>query len=433
MTLRYEGRLRFIDLFAGLGGFHVALRRLGHGCVFACELDETLRDVYERNFGLRPAGDIREVDLDRLPEHDVLCAGFPCQPFSKAGSQDGFEDEQWGDLLFGYALEIASRRHPRYMLLENVPNFQHHRRGQTWEQTYNRLRALGYGVDSELLSPHRFGIPQIRERLFIVASRTGLREFSWPEDVTPDGSFTLSTLLDHMPVEAKRLPSHVEQCLIAWQDFLGRFPGNAKLPSFPIWSMEFGADYPFEDETPHTLGPERLRAYRGAHGRPLRELPVGDIMEALPSYARAPDRRFPLWKVQFIRQNRAFYEEHRDLIDPWLPQIRRFPSSYQKLEWNCQGEEPDIWRCVIQFRASGVRVKRPTTAPSLVAMTDTQVPIIGWERRYMTPRECARLQSLGELHHLPEPPVRAFKALGNAVNAELATLVARALLPPVPG
>jgi DNA (cytosine-5)-methyltransferase 1 len=151
-------------------------------------------------------------------------------------------------------------------------------------------------------------------------------------------------------------------------------------------------------------------------------------MEGLPPYARGQERAFPLWKIKIIRQNRDLYKRHRKWINKWLPDILAFPPSLQKLEWNCKGARRNIWDYVIQFRASGVRIKRPTTAPSLIAMTTTQVPIIGWERRYMTPAECARLQSLHELQHLPEASRRAFKALGNAVNADLVQLVASALL-----
>ena len=111
-----------------------------------------------------------------------------------------------------------------------------------------------------------------------------------------------------------------------------------------------------------------------------------------------------------------------------MPRILKFPSSLQKLEWNVQGGEHDIWKYVLQFRASGVRIKRRTTAPSLIAMTDTQVPIIGWEKRYMTPRECARLQSMDSLKELPSSPTQAFQALGNAVNTTVVERVARALL-----
>jgi DNA (cytosine-5)-methyltransferase 1 len=172
--------------------------------------------------------------------------------------------------------------------------------------------------------------------------------------------------------------------------------------------MEFGATYPFEEETPHALGTRRLAKYRGSHGIPLRDYPPEVRMDGLPSYARAEQEKFPHWKVLFIQQNREFYQRHKKWIKPWIPRILDFPPSLQKLEWNCKGEKRNVWDYVIQFRASGVRIKRPTTAPSLIAMTTTQVPIIGWEQRYMTPLECSRLQSLHGLRHLPEVPTRAF-------------------------
>ena len=124
----------------------------------------------------------------------------------------------------------------------------------------------------------------------------------------------------------------------------------------------------------------------------------------------------------------VLYDKNRKWIDKWKESILCFPPSLQKLEWNCKGEDRNIWKYIIQFRASGVQIKRQTTAPSLVAMTTTQVPIIGWERRYMTPRECAKIQSLGSLVHLPAASSRAFKALGNAVNAEIIYKIGKNLL-----
>lgn len=417
--------MRFIDLFAGLGGFHVAMERLGHTCVFASEINEELRRVYKTNFGIEPAGDIRQVKQRDVPEHDVLCAGFPCQPFSKAGDQQGLDCPKWGD-LFDYVLKIIRHRKPRYFILENVPNLKRHGNGETWEKMEAALAAEGYDVGDHRLSPHQFGIPQIRERIYIVGSRAGLESFQWPEG-RKDHDLSIVSALEKSPAGARKITPTVIKCLDVWQDFVRRFPKETDLPTFPIWSMEFGATYPYEHTTPFALGERGLVKYRGCHGRSLAEIPNGERIAALPSYARTIEFQFPRWKVEFIRKSRALYQQHKAMIDEWMPQILEFPPSYQKLEWNCKGGERDIWKYVIQFRASGVRVKRPSTSPSLVAMTTTQVPIIAWERRYMTPKECAKLQSLNGLKALPAAPTNAFIALGNAVNADVVAMIAQSL------
>lgn len=423
---------RFIDLFAGLGGFHLALRKLGHTCVFACEIDETFRVLYEKNFGIRPAADIRDVDAAQIPPHDILCAGFPCQPFSKAGHQDGFRDPKLGD-LYKEMLRVIRYHHPRYLVLENVPNFRNHNEGKTWNRVEMLLRREGYDVKVERLSPHGFGIPQIRERIYIVGQKKSLNRFKWPEKVPSDTPISIHSVLDINPSEARPLPQQVRRCLAVWQEFLDLVPKGEKIPH-PLWSMEFGATYPYEDTTPSALSMKKLQSHHGSHGRLLYEARSRfELFEWLPSHARTPQRRFPRWKVGFIRRNREFYERHKSWIDQWKPKIMEFPSSFQKLEWNCQEKDPRkevrrLSKYVIQIRPSGVRVKRPTTAPSLVAMTATQVPIIAWERRYMTPTECKRLQSMEELRHLPEKPSKICEALGNAVNVKVARLVAEALV-----
>jgi DNA (cytosine-5)-methyltransferase 1 len=418
--------VRYIDLFAGLGGFHQALSKLGHICVFASEIDPMLADLYERNFKVRPAGDIRKAFLD-VPAHDILCAGFPCQPFSKAGEQKGFDCPQWGD-LFDYVIKILGRHKPRFLIIENVPNLMRHAEGETWTKIEARLRKAGYDIQSTLLSPHLFGVPQIRDRAIIVGARGGLGQFTWPKPTHTPDELTIRTILDVKPKEAKELPPHFVSYLDAWQMLLDQFPKDKELPSFPIWAMEFGATYPIAPITPRQYGLRNLRNFRGAFGTPLKGMSLSDIKANLPAYALDQTYSFPHWKVMFIEQNRTFYQEHKKIIDPWLPSIRGFAPSFQKLEWNWKGGPRDLRQTIIQFRASGIRAKRSSAAPSLVALTTSQVPVIPWENRYMTMRECARLQSMGDLKHLPPTKGGAYKALGNAVNVTVMTAVLQQLL-----
>lgn len=431
----------FIDLFAGLGGFHVALDDLEGKVVFAAEWEPTLNALYKTNYGIQPWTDINDLETDgdierEIPNHDLLTAGFPCQPFSKAGDQMGFADTLQGTLFFKVH-QILRVKRPRGFILENVPNILKHDRGRTQRTIIKMLEALDYSVRVEHFSPHDFGIPQVRDRAYFVGSLDGLDRFEWPTKHKDPTDITSVLRQDASPTRS--IPEQTLNAIDMWGDFLRRSPASVKMPSFPIWSMEFGATYPYEDETPPGVWDRRpvwgLRqmGVKGSFGQSL-ECSVDEQKGRIPSYAnRDSDYRFPRWKRTFIRQNREFYQDNHSWIDPWLDQWKpeRMHSSYQKMEWNVQGEERDIDNFVLQVRASGLRVKRPTTSPSLIAFTQTQVPILGsnltGKRRYMTPAECAELQSLGDIR-LPDSDLDAYKALGNAVNARVVKAIAERLL-----
>jgi DNA (cytosine-5)-methyltransferase 1 len=431
---------RFIDLFAGLGGFHVALRDLGGEGVFAAEWDSTLNKLYKTNYQLEAWSDVNdlstpEIISEKIPDHDVLTAGFPCQPFSKAGEQLGFEDTLQGKLFFK-VFEILQVKQPKRFILENVPNILRHRNGETRETIVSKLEEIGYTVAIHRFSPHEFGIPQVRERAYFVGSLDGLDTFQWPRKHKDPTDIT--SVLHQTPAVLRSIPTQTLSAIDMWDDFLQSSPASVKLPSFPIWAMEFKATYPYEEATPPALwdeqGPSALDEFLGSFGFPLQGLTEEQQFDTLPSHSRrSGDYEFPGWKQAFIRQNREFYVSNRTWIDPWLTKWKpwELPSSFQKFEWNAQGGVREIDRYVLQIRASGVRVKRTATAPSLIAMTHTQVPILGANiagtRRYMTPKECAELQSLGEIQ-LPDNDLAAYKALGNAVNARVVHAIAEPLL-----
>lgn len=176
--------MTFIDLFAGLGGFRLALESLGAKCVYSNEWDKPAQEVYKANFGETPEGDITKVDEKTIPDHDILCAGFPCQAFSISGKRRGFEDSR-GTLFFDVA-RIVKEKKPKIVFMENVRNFAAHDNGHTIEVVKNTMEELGYSFNYRVLSATDYGIPQKRERVYMVCFRNdlGVTDFEYPEPFT---------------------------------------------------------------------------------------------------------------------------------------------------------------------------------------------------------------------------------------------------------
>lgn len=170
----------FIDLFCGIGGFHLALASFGAKCVFASDIDSRARAIYKNNFRFEPEGDITKIKNKEIPPHDILCAGFPCQPFSISGNKKGFSDPH--GKLFYQIIRIARFHKPKILFLENVKNLKTHDNCETMAEIRKQLNRIGYDVYDEVLSASDFGVPQARERLYIVAIRRNLKikKFNFP-------------------------------------------------------------------------------------------------------------------------------------------------------------------------------------------------------------------------------------------------------------
>ena len=456
----------FIDLFAGLGGFHLALQQLGCKCVFASELKEDLRKLYQLNFPELDEeylkGDITMVDVNDIPSHDILCGGFPCQPFSQAGKRLGFQDEGRGDLFFKIC-EIIQHHRPRYIFLENVANLKGHDNGDTWRVIKRELEKLDYYVpEPEILSPHQFGIPQHRRRIYIVGLRKDLidskdpKPFEFPNE-KKEKNCDITTIIDSSDTDIQPLALKTLQQLKVWQKFLTELKKrNRAIPRFPIWAMEFDADYDYEDIAPFKQTKKQLKGHKGKLGWEINGPSKEDCLRQLPIYAQTDTAdKFPEWKIRYIRQNREFWAENSDWLCTWIEYIKDWDNSHQKLEWNCRGNnDGDLKHKIIQFRASGIRVKLPTFSPAL-NLVGTQVPILPWIElpkecipiysdeeldqygltqddirfgRYLSTKEAAALQGMGKLKFGHLSRTRIYEALGNAVNVDIVTIIAKKLL-----
>jgi len=411
--------MKFIDLFAGLGGFHTGFSNSGYECVFASEIDDSLRHLYKNNYGIEPHGDITKIAAIDIPEHDIICAGFPCQPFSLAGQKKGADCPSSGRLIDD-VIRIAKHHNPKFVLLENVPNILTIADGTFWDYIVNSFNTIGYKIEYRIISPVDVGIPQNRKRVFVVATRSDIQVNTniWP-NIHLKKPVSLSQFLDKNLEHKKVEPLKIGQIKV-WQKLLS----SCHLPSrrtFSIVAPEFGATYPLDFDS---LTLSQMRKYSGAYGQSLASCRSwSDIMSKMPSYTQK-NREVANWIKGSAKLSRQIYEKNKMFLDTWIPSLNTKNNSWQILEWRGELNHYDIFKHLVQFRASGIRVIKPHVAPSLIAMTPTQIPIIPSEGRYLSKHEAAKLQFLDELKYIPENTTKAFKALGNAVNARVVEVIA---------
>jgi DNA (cytosine-5)-methyltransferase 1 len=447
---------RFIDLFAGLGGFHFALEELGCECVFASEIKEDLQKLYHINFpDCNIQGDITKIDPAEIPAHEILCAGFPCQPFSQAGKRQGFEDEKERGNLFNNICNILRVHRPRYVILENVSNLKGHDNGNTWKTIYHRLSdpieegGLNYEVKNEILSPHQFGLPQHRRRIYIVCENRDfgcLEHFKFP--APNNRPCDITRMIREDDTDYIPLKDDTRNQLHVWQQFIDLCVAhNEPIPSFPIWVMEWGATYEYKKDAPAFQKVNQLNVCLGKLGQRIKGTTIEECLTYLPVYAQTNrSHEFPQWKKKYIQQNREFYNKNKEWLMPWIETIKDFENSHLKMEWNCGPKAtPTLRDKIIQFRASGIRVKLATFSPAL-NLVGTQIPIFPWVKlpatkvkagepvdgRYMSRYEAALIQGMRKLKFGDEnfqlSTPRSYAALGNAVNVTIVKHIARELL-----
>jgi len=200
------GITRFVDMFCGIGGFHQAANAFGMECVFACDVDEEVRRIYNHNYGLEPKGDIFRIAAKDVPDHDLFFAGFPCQPFSIIGKQKGFSDLR--GTLFFEIVRILDAKRPRAVLLENVKQLKTNDKGRTLERILSELEGLGYNVAWKILNALDYGLPQKRERILIAALQDKFDEFPWPEGGKP--MKPLTEVLEKNPDKRHYASEHIK-------------------------------------------------------------------------------------------------------------------------------------------------------------------------------------------------------------------------------
>jgi DNA (cytosine-5)-methyltransferase 1 len=384
--------IKFIDLFCGVGGFHLALKQLKGTCVLACDIDPNCRKVYEHNHKIKPYDDIYNIPDSEIPQCDILTGGFPCQAFSRAGDTEGFADDR-GNLFFEI-LRFIRKSTPKVILLENVKHLLNHDSGNTWAKIKKELLNVNnksYDLITSppiVLNPLFFGIPQNRERLFILCIhkkvsqkyRDDLRTYF--ENVNLKPSYPLNNILDTKVSNKYQITDDLDDIFEIWDRFLQILQKhNIEIPRFPLMAEEFN------------------KSYRG-----------GSTTDS---------------KMVIINKNRKFYKTHSKILKSWLKYALNNPNfsgAKSILDYHAKHTQNGntytlLKNCYIQLRPSGIRVNEPKYFPTLVTIS-SQVPIVGKYNRFLTPRECSRLQGFPEKFVLHPSDSVSYKQFGNSVNVD---------------
>ena len=368
--------MKYIDLFCGIGGFHKALDELNCECVFACDIDDKCCKVYKNNYLIEPVKDITKIDEKTLPDFDILCAGFPCQPFSNGGKKKTFDDKR--GLLFDEIIRIASYKKPKFMFLENVKHILKVSDGKVFEYIKKELEKINYNLQIFNLSPHKFNIPQQRERIFFICIRNDIYNNNDIELYYKNKDLTISDIIDEKDDNDKyKISNEIEKVLDAWDEMIKIFEVGEKI-------------------SPTILINDYYRNY------------TNEEFESLAN-----------WKKDYMNKNKPLINKYKNQFDEWYNKHKELLSKreiYGKLEWQTGiiKKNDSIYNYFIQFRQSGIRIKKINYFPTLVAIVQT--PIYGKLKRYITPRECARLQSFADDFILDSNDRYAYKQLGNSVN-----------------
>ena len=398
-----NNKFKFIDLCCGIGGFHYALKKLGHECVMASDIDENCRINYEINHKIKPLGDLTKIDVKTIPKFDILCAGFPCQPFSKAGDQKGFDDER-GNIFFEIC-KIINHHKPKYLLLENVRNLASHDNGNTWEVIKANLDKLNYYTYEKpvILNTLYFGVPQSRERVVIMCKRKDLGELPKLPPISKSliKPTTLEDIVDETVDEKYYISGKLKETEKIWSNFLDICSSNnIVIPRYPIWTDWWDSD---GDNTKITKYDKKLSK-----------------QENEKKIKKAQEDFYKKYK-NCIDKNREFYKTNIKILKPWITEARKnklWIGAVRKMEWQTGYDNLTMEEILWSPRGSGVRIKKTDYSPTLVAMA-TMIPIYGPKSRYLTPRECARLQSFPEEYILHEEDKVSYSQFGNAVNVEM--------------